>query len=89
MAMSQNRSPKQVHSPKHGFAVRFSGKLSLVTANFEDKVLPPPAPRAAAPSSRAVIPGAVASGTRELGGREGPEPTRFGDWELRGRCIDF
>jgi hypothetical protein len=26
---------------------------------------------------------------RELGGRSGPEPTRFGDWELRGRCIDF
>ena len=26
---------------------------------------------------------------RELGGRQGPEPTRFGDWELRGRCIDF
>jgi hypothetical protein len=25
----------------------------------------------------------------EIGGREGPEPTRFGDWELRGRCIDF
>jgi hypothetical protein len=26
---------------------------------------------------------------REVGGREGPQPTRFGDWELRGRCIDF
>jgi hypothetical protein len=26
---------------------------------------------------------------REIGGREGPDPTRFGDWELRGRCIDF
>jgi hypothetical protein len=26
---------------------------------------------------------------REVGGRAGPEPTRFGDWELRGRCIDF
>jgi len=25
----------------------------------------------------------------ELGGREGPEPTRFGDWEKAGRCIDF
>ena len=25
----------------------------------------------------------------EVGGREGLEPTRFGDWELRGRCIDF
>ncbi|TLZ25969.1 MAG: DUF1674 domain-containing protein [Gammaproteobacteria bacterium] len=25
----------------------------------------------------------------ELGGRAGPEPTRFGDWEKNGRCIDF
>lgn len=25
----------------------------------------------------------------EVGGREGPEPTRFGDWEKAGRCIDF
>jgi hypothetical protein len=26
---------------------------------------------------------------REMGGRSGPEPTRYGDWELKGRCIDF
>lgn len=26
---------------------------------------------------------------KELGGPKGPEPTRFGDWEKRGRCIDF
>jgi len=26
---------------------------------------------------------------REIGGRPGPEPTRFGDWEKNGRCIDF
>ncbi|HLU07819.1 MAG TPA: DUF1674 domain-containing protein [Woeseiaceae bacterium] len=25
----------------------------------------------------------------EIGGRRGPDPTRFGDWELKGRCIDF
>ena len=25
----------------------------------------------------------------ELGGRDGPEPVRFGDWEKNGRCIDF
>jgi len=25
----------------------------------------------------------------ELGGPAGPEPTRYGDWERRGRCIDF
>ncbi len=25
----------------------------------------------------------------EVGGRAGPEPTRYGDWEKNGRCIDF
>ena len=25
----------------------------------------------------------------EVGGPPGPEPTRYGDWERRGRCIDF
>jgi hypothetical protein len=25
----------------------------------------------------------------ELGGREGPEPTRFGDWEKKGITSDF
>lgn len=26
----------------------------------------------------------------EVGGRaEGLEPTRYGDWEFKGRCIDF
>jgi hypothetical protein len=26
---------------------------------------------------------------REIGGPKGPEPTRYGDWEVGGRCIDF
>jgi len=26
---------------------------------------------------------------REIGGRGGLDPTRFGDWEKAGRCIDF
>ncbi len=26
---------------------------------------------------------------KEIGGPKGPEPTRFGDWERNGRCIDF
>jgi len=25
----------------------------------------------------------------EHGGPKGPEPTRYGDWESKGRCIDF
>ena len=26
---------------------------------------------------------------KEIGGPSGPEPTRYGDWEIGGRCIDF
>ena len=26
---------------------------------------------------------------KEWGGREGPEPTRYGDWERKGRAYDF
>lgn len=26
---------------------------------------------------------------KEIGGRDGPDPTRFGDWEKGGRCVDF
>ncbi|MRG70970.1 DUF1674 domain-containing protein [Alphaproteobacteria bacterium HT1-32] len=26
---------------------------------------------------------------KEVGGPKGPEPTRFGDWEQKGRCTDF
>jgi hypothetical protein len=33
-------------------------------------------------SMRAVLPA-------EFGGPQGPEPTRFGDWEKNGRCVDF
>lgn len=25
----------------------------------------------------------------EIGGPKGPEPTRYGDWEFKGRCTDF
>lgn len=26
---------------------------------------------------------------KEYGGPKGPEPTRYGDWEQKGRCTDF
>jgi hypothetical protein len=31
----------------------------------------------------------VANSQVEIGGPPGPEPTRYGDWERKGRCIDF
>jgi len=44
-----------------------------------------PDPHAAAP----VEAPPSAERAAEFGGRAGPEPTRFGDWERAGRCVDF
>ena len=51
-----------------------------------------PAPAAKPPENApkdAPLPGAEAAKMPEIGGRKGPEPTRYGDWEKDGRCIDF
>jgi hypothetical protein len=48
----------------------------------EEKTGPSPAP---APEKPEGEPGAV----QEIGGRKGPDPTRYGDWEVNGRCVDF
>jgi Protein of unknown function (DUF1674) len=58
------------------YVAAISGKLS------SGMTQPPPAPEQGEPPAAATVP-------IEIGGREGPEPTRFGDWELKGRCIDF
>jgi hypothetical protein len=29
------------------------------------------------------------SSPKEINGPKGPEPTRYGDWEQKGRCTDF
>jgi len=34
-------------------------------------------------------PGGVNQETGEVGGPRGPEPTRYGDWERKGRVTDF
>jgi len=50
-------------------------------ASTEAPIKPTPeAPAAPTPQGAA---------TGEIGGRKGPEPTRYGDWEVKGRCIDF
>jgi len=47
------------------------------------------APADAATGVGATTATSAAARPRELGGVDGPEPTRFGDWEKNGRCIDF
>jgi hypothetical protein len=46
-------------------------------------------PRAPPPPPEHPAPPATEPGAREIGGPAGPEPTRYGDWERNGRCIDF
>ncbi|MDH3842151.1 MAG: DUF1674 domain-containing protein [Chromatiales bacterium] len=42
-----------------------------------------------AESGSATVPDSGAEPAKEIGGRDGPDPTRYGDWEKAGRCIDF
>lgn len=35
------------------------------------------------------FPGGINPKTGEKGGPRGPEPTRYGDWERKGRVSDF
>ncbi|MHA1570613.1 MAG: DUF1674 domain-containing protein [Alphaproteobacteria bacterium] len=47
-------------------------------------------PKSVKPSIDAGEPGkAKQNKTAEVGGPSGPEPTRYGDWERGGRCVDF
>ncbi len=48
-----------------------------------------PAPEPAPTPNERLTQDAPASQSPEVGGREGLDPTRYGDWEMNGRCIDF
>jgi hypothetical protein len=41
------------------------------------------------PTPEPVTPGVPVQKPGEIGGPRGPEPTRYGDWESKGRCTDF
>src|SRR4051812_3677953 len=72
-----------------------------VMSQTDTKAAPPADPAAAGPedpaaSPESTVPTATATTTDtvtqkpgEIGGPRGPEPTRYGDWESKGRCTDF
>jgi hypothetical protein len=51
--------------------------------------LPPAAPRARAAAVARRKAATEMELPTELGGRKGPEPVRYGDWEKKGIAIDF
>jgi hypothetical protein len=55
----------------------------------EKRDLPPAALRALAEAEERRKNAKSQERPTELGGRDGPEPVRYGDWEKKGIAIDF
>jgi hypothetical protein len=57
-----------------------------MTSNMEipmtEQTEPSAEPKPVRPAVQKLLP-------EEIGGVRGPEPTRYGDWEHKGRCADF
>jgi hypothetical protein len=51
--------------------------------------LPPAAQRALVEADERRKKAAKAAQPVELGGRDGPDPARYGDWEKKGLAVDF
>ena len=51
--------------------------------------LPPEALRALAEAEERRRKSDTPQRPKELGGRKGPEPVRYGDWEKKGIAVDF
>lgn len=67
-----------------------SGKADAPSSSSADRIKPAAA-RALAEASarRAEVEAKIAAMPRELGGRGGSEPVRYGDWEVKGLATDF
>ncbi len=68
-----------------------TGPDVLSEAPSPPKVLTPEAQRALAEAEarRAAQTAAETARAEEIGGRKGPDPVRFGDWEVGGIASDF
>lgn len=60
-----------------------------MTDTVDTPDLPPAAQRALAEAAERRRTAEAMTLPPELGGREGPEPVRYGDWEKKGLAIDF
>jgi hypothetical protein len=60
----------------------------LVSTELRDRELPPAARRALAEAAARRAKGPTAR-PREIGGRGGADPVRYGDWEIKGLAVDF
>jgi hypothetical protein len=62
---------------------------AMSDTSSENSHLPPEAQRALAEAEERRKKAKAVELPKELGGRDGPEPVRYGDWEKKGLAIDF
>lgn len=58
-------------------------------SDTEKRDLPPEALRALAEAEERRRKAGPVETPKEYGGRDGPEPVRYGDWEKKGIAVDF
>ena len=61
----------------------------MMTEDTAPRPLPPEALRALAEAEERRKAAQALDLPAELGGRDGPEPVRYGDWEKKGLAVDF
>jgi len=66
-----------------------SDNLDDLVASPVPKILPPAAKRALEEAEARRKAEQAQNPAPEIGGRGGADPARFGDWEIKGRAIDF
>jgi hypothetical protein len=71
--------------PKDGITAGEGGEVGRTTR----AVLSGAAQRALAEAEERRRRAAAAPVTREVNGRDGPDPVRYGDWEVKGIATDF
>ena len=64
-------------------------KATAETQQAKRRVSPADLARAEAKAEKGPKTKAEDGKIEELGGPDGPEPTRYGDWERKGICYDF
>ena len=84
-----NEPPSRLNFQQDEDGLAASQKEAAIPGAAPGKALSPEAKRALleAEARRKAAPGQDLPA--EVGGRNGPEPTRYGDWEKKGLAVDF
>ena len=75
------------HTPKPARVTRTGAAPGQAALTAAPAPTPRPAPTGETPADDTGK--APTGGPKEIGGPSGAEPTRYGDWERNGICVDF